>query len=191
MTERKNAASRRVLLGEITGAHGIRGSVFIKTYTAEPADIAAYGPLEDEDGRRPLTITVERVTPKGVVGRVEGVPDRTAAEKLKGCKLYVARARLPLAAAGEYYHTDLVGLAAFDEAGAAIGMVVAVVNYGASDILEVRPAGAKTTELVPFTEAFVRDVDLSAGRIVLDMPVESADDEGSEGEAGGSEAERD
>jgi 16S rRNA processing protein RimM len=191
MTERKNAAERRILLGEITGAHGIRGSVFIKSYTAEPADIAAYGPLEDEAGGRPLTIIVERVTAKGVVGRVEGVADRTAAEKLKGCKLYVARARLPLAAAGEYYHTDLVGLAAFDEAGAAIGMVVAVVNYGASDILEVRPAGAKTTELVPFTEAFVRDVDLECGRIVLAMPVESAEEGESQDEAGEDKAERD
>jgi 16S rRNA processing protein RimM len=191
MTERKNAEPRRVLLGEITGAHGIRGAVFIKSYTAELGNIAAYGPLEDEAGGRPLTITVERVTAKGVIGRVTGVEDRTAAEKLRGRKLYVARERLPQADAGEFYHTDLVGLAAFDASGAAIGEVAAVVNYGAGDLLEIRRAGSKATELVPFTEAFVRDVDLSAGRIVLDMPVESADDEGSEGEAGGGEAERD
>jgi 16S rRNA processing protein RimM len=177
MTERKTAETARVLLGEITGVHGIRGLVFIKSYASEPADIAAYGPLMDESGMKPLTITVEGVTPKGVIGRVEGVVDRTAAEKLKGRKLYVAREQLPEADEGEFYRADLVGLAAFDESGAAIGEVVAVVNYGASDILEIRRTGSRTTELVAFTEAFVRDVDLDQRRIILAMPVESEDDE--------------
>jgi len=171
------AATQHVLLGEITGAHGVRGLVLIRSYAAEPSDIAAYGPLVDEAGMRPLTITVERVTSKGVVGHVEGVDDRTAAEKLKGRKLYVPRAQLPEAAEGEFYHADLVGLAVFDESGAAIGEVAAVVNYGASDILEIRRAGARTTELVAFTEAFIREVDLAGRRIVIAMPAESADGE--------------
>ncbi len=186
MTEGKTATTARVLLGEITGAHGVRGLVVIRSYAAEPADVAAYGPLVDEAGLRPLTIAVERVTPKGVIGRVEGVEDRTAAEKLKGRKLYVSRAQLPEAAEGEFYHADLVGLAAFDELGAAIGEVAAVVNYGASDILEIRRDGTRATELVPFTEAFVRGVDLDQRRIVLSMPVESADEEES-GDATGAD----
>jgi 16S rRNA processing protein RimM len=105
------------------------------------------------------------------------VSDRTAAEKLKGRKLYVRRAQLPEAAEGEFYHADLVGLAVFDESGAAIGEVAAVVNYGASDILEIRRAGARTTELVAFIEAFIREVDLAGRRIVIAMPAESADGE--------------
>lgn len=173
----KTAASRRVLLGEITGAHGIRGSVTIRSYAAEPADIAAYGPLEDEGGQKSLVIKVERVTAKGVIARVGGVADRTAAEKLKGTKLYIAREQLPAAAEGEFYHVDLVGLMAFDTSGAAIGEVAAVVNYGASDLLEIRRAGSRDAELVPFTEAFVEDVDLAQGRIVLAMPVESPEDD--------------
>jgi 16S rRNA processing protein RimM len=149
----------------------------MKSYAAEPSDIAAYGPLMDEAGMRPLTITVEAVTPKGVIGRVQGVEDRTAAEKLKGRKLYVAREQLHEAAEGEFYRADLVGLVAFDESGVAIGEVAAVVNYGASDILEIRRTGSRATELVAFTEAFVRDVDLDQRRIILAMPVESEDDE--------------
>lgn len=183
MSQQKSTA-RYVLLGEIGAAHGIRGQVHIKSYTADPADIGAYGPLVDEKGERPLTITVERVSSKGVVGRVAGVPDRTAAEKLRGRKLYVSRDRLPAVVEGEYYHADLVGLTVVAEAGATVGEVSAVVNYGASDMLEIRRPGSRETELVPFTEAFIREVDLEGRRIVVAMPVMSADDEGDAGGSG-------
>lgn len=163
--------TRRVLLGHVAGAHGIRGEVLVKSYTEAPEDIGAYGPLTDDKSGRTLELKVLRVTPKGVVARIGGVADRNAAEALKGARLVVDRARLPEPEAEEYYHADLVGLAAVDAAGAEIGRVAAVVNYGAGDLLEIALAGARKTELVPFTPAFVPEVDVAGGRVVLVMPV--------------------
>jgi 16S rRNA processing protein RimM len=171
------ANARRILLGRIVAAHGIRGDVVIESYTGVPADIAAYGPLATEGGGKPLTITVVRATPKGVIARVSGVADRNGAEALRGTALYAARDQLPPAQEGEYYHADLVGLRAEDESGATIGSVVAMQNYGAGDLLEVRLEGERATELIPFTDTFVPIVDIAAGRVVVVMPASDADDE--------------
>ncbi len=163
---------RRILLGRIAGPHGIRGNVVIETYTGEPQDIAAYGPLQTEDGTRQLNVSVVRVTPKGVIARLEGIGDRTGAETLKGLKLYVDRDRLPAAKEGEFYQTDLIGLRAEDDSGHLIGTVFAVQNYGAGDLLEIRLEGRRKTELVPFTDAFVPLVDIASGRVVIALPSE-------------------
>ena len=171
------AHSHRVLLGRIVGAHGIRGEVAIHAYTVAPADIGSYGPLHDKDGARSFRITSARVTPKGVVARLEGVSDRNAAEALRGVELYVDRDKLPAAAEGEFYHADLIGLSAVDPQGKRIGEIVAVQNYGAGDLLEIRPAGSGRTELVPFTEATVPEVDIAAGRVVVAMPAATGDEE--------------
>lgn len=164
------AEPRRVLLGHISAAHGLRGEVLVKTYTGDPRDIAAYGPLTDETGAHRLELKVVRVTDKGVIARVAGVADRTAAERIKGAKLYVARDRLPVAAEREYYHADLIGLDAVSEAGERIGHVVAVQNFGAGDLIEIRLEGSIRTELVPFTDAAVPVVDVAAGRVVVRPP---------------------
>ena len=161
---------RRILLGRIAGPHGIQGNVVIETYTGEPQGIAAYGPLETEDGTRQLVVSIVRVTPKGVIALVEGVSDRTAAEALKGLKLYIDRDRLPAATEGEFYQTDLVGLKAEDRNGQCFGTVVAVQNYGAGDLLEIRLEGKRKTELVPFTDAFVPLIDVAGGRVVVVLP---------------------
>ena len=168
---------RRILLGRIKAAHGVRGDVVIESYTDEPRDIAAYGPLATEDGARRLEISIARVTPKGVIARIAGISDRESAEALKGVALYVERARLPATGEGEFYRADLVGLNAEDAQGRAIGTVVAVANYGAGDLLELRLAGKKTTELIPFTDAFVPIVDVRGGRVVVVPPTELSDDD--------------
>ena len=160
----------RVLLGRIAAAHGIRGDVLIHAYTEPPENIAAYGPLTDRSGARVFAIECQRVTAKGVVASVTGVGDRSAAETLKGTDLYVARDRLPPAAEGEFYHWDLVGLAAVNAEGRCIGEIVAVQNYGAGDLLEVRLAGTATTQLIPFSDAFVPEVDLAAKRARIVLP---------------------
>jgi 16S rRNA processing protein RimM len=170
-------AKSRILLGRIAGAHGIRGEVVIHAYTAAPEDIGGYGPLSDATGARSFAIASLRVTAKGVVARLEGITDRTAAEALKGVELYVDRARLPAAAEGEFYHADLIGLAAVDPAGEAIGEIVGVQNYGAGDLLEIRFAGSGRTELVPFTEACVPEVDLAARRAVVVLQAASDEEE--------------
>jgi 16S rRNA processing protein RimM len=168
--------SHRVLLGQILGAHGIRGDVLIRTYTAEPEDIAGYGPLQSETGDRDFRITVRRVTENGVIARVEGVTDRTAAEALKGTRLYVDRDQLPATEANEFYRADLIGLSAVSPTGDVIGEVVSVENYGAGDIIEIRLAGSRRTELIPFTDAFVPEVDLAAGRVTVRLPIVTDED---------------
>jgi 16S rRNA processing protein RimM len=160
----------RILLGRIAGAHGIRGEVLIKTFTAAPENIGAYGPLSDETGTRTFKLKSARATPKGVVARLQGVDDRNGAEALKGIALYIERDRLPEAAEDEFYHADLVGLTAVDGDGKPVGEIVAVQNYGAGDLLEIRLAGSSKTELVPFTNAAVPQVDVAARRVVVLMP---------------------
>jgi len=179
-------SKRRVLLGHIAGAHGVKGAVVVKSYTAEPEAIAGYGPLSDAQGETRFWISIEGATAKGLICRVEGIEDRTRAEALKGVALYVDRERLPPAEAGEYYHADLIGLAVLDEAGRALGSVVAVQNFGAGDLLEVRPAGARTTVLYPMIEDVVRRIDVAGGVIVLSPPddVDAGDaDSGAEDDA--------
>ena len=171
-------SEKRVLLGRITGAHGIRGEVVVHSYTAIPEDIAAYGPLLAGTGNRRLELDVVRVAEKGVVARVSGIRDRTAAEALKGTELFVERERLPAAERDEYYHVDLIGLAVASPSGESLGAVVAVQNYGAGDLLEIRLDGKRQTELVPFQDAFVPEVDVAGGRVVVVLPKE-IDDENS------------
>jgi 16S rRNA processing protein RimM len=162
----------RVLLGDIGAAQGLNGEVRLRSFTATPADIASYGPLEDEEGTRTIEIHSVRVTPKAVVARIKGVTTREQAEALTGTKLYLPRARLPDSDADEWYHADLIGLTGVDGEGAAIGRVVAVHNFGAGDIIEIEPADGGENLLVSFTEATVPEVDLNAGTLTLVMPEE-------------------
>lgn len=161
-----------MLLGEIGAAQGLKGEVRLRSFTATPADIASYGPLDDEAGSRTVEIQSVRVTPKALIARIKGVTTREEAETLTGTKLYLPRARLPERDADEWYHADLIGLTAVDGGGAAIGRVVAVHNFGAGDIIEVEPAEGGETLLVSFTEATVPEVDLEAGALTLVMPEE-------------------
>jgi 16S rRNA processing protein RimM len=170
--------ARRILLGRIVAAHGIRGEVVIDSHTGDPRDIAAYGPLWTEDGAKQLDIKFVRSTPKGgVIARVAGVADRNAAEALRGTTLYALRDALPETADGEFYYADLAGLRAENESGERVGTVVAVQNYGAGDLLEVRLNGQAVTDLVPFTDAYVPVVDVVGGRVVVVLPEPTPDDD--------------
>ena len=146
----------------------------VKPFTADPLALGEYGPLLAEDGR---TFEIERLRPaKNVlVVKFRGIDDRTEAEALNGVALHAERRALPAAEADEFYHADLIGLAAISEAGEALGKVVAVLNFGAGDILEITPARGASL-LVPFTKAAVPDIDLAAGRIVVAPPAETAAD---------------
>jgi 16S rRNA processing protein RimM len=159
----------RILVGAVAGAHGVRGQVRIKSFTADPAAVAAYGPLTDESGLRRFDVTVTGAAKGGVIARIDGIGDRTAAEALRGLRLYVARAALPPPAADEYYRADLVGLRVELADGSAFGRITDVQNYGAGDVLEIKRAGGGT-ELLPFTARVVPLVDLAAGRIIVDPP---------------------
>ena len=133
------AGDGRVCLGQIGAAHGVRGEVRLHSFTADPAAIVTYGPLETEYGRI-VEIEAMRPAKDHFVARFSGIADRDAAERLKNIKLYVPRERLPEPGeSDEFYYADLVGLRVVDRAGAHIGTVVAVHNFGAGDLIEVRP----------------------------------------------------
>jgi 16S rRNA processing protein RimM len=159
----------RVLLGEIGAAQGLKGEVRLRSYTAEPAAIARYGALEDDAGRA-IEIESVRVTPKALVARIKGVTTRDGAEALTHTKLYISRALLPERETDEWYHSDLIGLAAVDGKGEKIGTVVAVQNFGAGDLIEIKPEKGGATVLVPFTRDTVPEVDVEGGRLTLDPP---------------------
>ena len=160
----------RVCLGQIGAAHGVRGEVRLRSFTSDPAAIADYGPLETEDGRV-FEIETLRPAKDHFVVRLSGIRDRDAASALANTKLYVPRERLPeTAEPDEFYHADLVGLAVIDRAGTKLGTVVAIHNFGAGDLIEVRADTGGNTELVPFATTHVPAVDIAAGKIVVDPP---------------------
>ncbi len=164
--------SDRVLVARIGAAHGIRGEVRVKAFTADPADIAAYGPLEAPNGRRFEVAGLRPAagtSPDMLVVRLKGVTDRNTAETLNGLELSIPRDRLPPADEDEYYHADLIGLAATTTGGEPLGVVIGVHNYGAGDLIEIAPRRGDTL-LVPFTRAIVPVVDIAAGTVTVDPP---------------------
>jgi 16S rRNA processing protein RimM len=164
------AGGARICLGQIGAAHGVRGEVRLYSFTAEPESIAGYGPLETEDGRV-VQIESLRRAKDHFVAQLSGIVDRSAAEQLTNIKLYVLRERLPAPdQPDEFYHADLIGLTAVDRAGETLGTVVALHNFGAGDLIEVRPTEGHVTQLLPFDEATVPVVDLAAGRLVVVAP---------------------
>lgn len=172
-----DASERRILVGAVAGAHGVRGEVKIKSFTEQVRDVAAYGPVEDESGTRRFAIKIRGEAKGLVIASLDGVGDRNAAEALKGLRLYVPRAALgkkPKRApkgSERWFVADLVGLAAVDTNGAALGTVKNVANYGAGDILEVTTMAGET-QLYAFTKRTVPEVDTANGRVVIDPPVE-------------------
>jgi 16S rRNA processing protein RimM len=167
-------AGRSVCLGVIVGAKGLRGQVRVKSFTDEPADVAAYGALHDEAGERRFRLTVTGRAKGVVVARIEGIGDRDQAEALRGVQLFVDRAALPEVEAPDvFYHADLVGLGAEDLEGRSLGRVRAVHNFGAGDVIEIETEGGATMTFA-FTRKTVPEVDLEAGRLVVDPPPEIA-----------------
>jgi 16S rRNA processing protein RimM len=164
------AGGARVCLGQIGAPHGVRGEVRLRSFTGEPRAIAGYGPLQAEDGG---IIEIETLRPvkDHFVATLSGIRDRDAAERLTNVKLYVPRERLPeLETADEFYHADLIGLAAFDRAGRKFGTVVAIHNFGAGDLIELR-GDESETELLPFDATTVPEIDIAAGRLVIERPL--------------------
>jgi 16S rRNA processing protein RimM len=160
----------RICVARIGAAHGIKGEVKLWSFTAEPASVKDYGPLESEDGTLRFEIEALRPAKDHLVARLSGVHDRDAAERLTNVRLYVARERLPVPAPDEFYHADLIGLRAESLDGAELATIVGIHDFGAGDLLELRPLGASNTVLMPFTAATVPVVDIAGGRIVIDPP---------------------
>lgn len=160
----------RICVGAIAGAFGVHGEVRLKSFCADPFALGDYGDLTDEAGTRSFAVQIDRAGKAELIGRLSGVRTKEDADALKGTRLYAERGRLPSLPDDEYYYSDLEGLQVFDTGGGAIGTVKAVLNHGASDILEIRVNGSSETVLLPFTHAAVPTVDIAAGRIVADPP---------------------
>jgi len=157
-----------VLVGTVVGVHGVRGNVKIKSYTDDPAALGRYRPILDGAGRS-VRLRVVGEAKGTVVAQFHGVGDRDAAEALRGTRLFVPRSALPPAEEEEFYHADLIGMAVDLASGERLGTVVAVENFGAGDVVEVRPPQGASI-FVPFTRAAVPEVDLAGRRLVVDPP---------------------
>ena len=180
------APQNLVVLGVFGAAHGLKGEIRLKSYTEEPLAIANYAPLLTKSGRQ-IKLASLRQAKDVLIARVEGVSDRTGAEQLVNLQLFVERAALGTPEdEDEFFHADLIGLVARDEAGNRIGTVTGLFDFGAGDIVEVTPddaqgapdsakggpGGAKPL-LLPFTKAVVPLVDIKAGHIVVVLPEET------------------
>ena len=160
-----------ICVARIGAPHGVRGAVKLWTFTEDPLAVKRYGPLATKDGARRFEVTHAREAKGHLVATLKGVATREDAERLSGIELYIARDKLPATDADEYYHADLIGLAAVSAADEPIGRVIAIHNFGAGDIIEIAPPHGATM-LLPFTNAVVPTVDLMRGRVVIELPAE-------------------
>jgi|SRR6267378_3347585 16S rRNA processing protein RimM len=170
----------QVCVARIGAPHGVRGAVKLWTFTEDPLAVKHYGPLMTKDGARQFEVTHAREAKGHLVATLKGIATRDEAEKLNGLELYVAREKLPATDDDEYYHADLIGLAAVTSANEPLGRVIAIHNFGAGDIIEIAPPQG-TTMLLPFTNAVVPTVDLANGRVVIEPPQEIEGEEASAG----------
>ena len=164
---------KRVLVGRVAGAFGVRGEVRISAYTQDPMALLAYRTLLREDGAVALTLQGGRAVKDAIVARAAEVASKEAADALRGVRLYVPREALPpVQDEDEFYLTDLIGMEALTAGGEPFGRVKAVHDFGAGDILEIEPGRGRPSRLVPFTREAVPQVRLAEGQLTVVPPAE-------------------
>ena len=168
-----NDQTRRILMGRIHGAFGVRGELKLESFSDPPEAILGYRPLvlrTPQGSERELEQVRGRRTPKGIVLRIDGVEDRDAAEALRGAELHVPRASLPPPAPGEYYWVDLEGLRVVNTQGADFGVVSHLFSTGANDVLV---AEGERERMIPFLQPdYVVSIDFEAGVVNVDWDPE-------------------
>ena len=158
--------SKQICIGEIINVHGIKGQVIVRSYADDASLFMGDEPLYDQRGARTFTFTKFAPHKNNYLATLDGVDTREAAEAIKGAKLYIDRNALPDTDDDEAYYVDLVGLKV-TENGKTIGKVIAVQNFGASDLLEIQREKAKNFYL-PFTDENILDV--GDGEIQVSIP---------------------
>lgn len=159
----------KILLAQIGAAHGIKGEVRVKPF-GDADMLDQYGKLETADDR---TFKIKRMRPQKnmLVVKFEGVNSREEAEALNGIELYIDRSKLPEPEEDEFYISDMIGMDVINEAGEIIGKIIGIPNFGADDMLEIRPlTGADY--FLPFTNAVVPEIDFENGKVRVAPPVE-------------------
>lgn len=157
-------------MAEIVGVHGVRGMLKIKFFGDDPNTLLDLGPLFLSDGVRTLSLLSLAPHQNIFLAEAEGVADRTFAEKLRGQKLYLPREKLPAPAQKDaFYHVDLIGLSVKNDKGEKVGRVVHVANFGAGDLIEIKPLKG-ASYFLPFKDACVPKVDLDAKEITVILP---------------------
>jgi len=156
--------------GVVVAAHGVKGLLRVKTFTETPAALDAYGPLADSAGAPVYDLQVVEARDAVAIVRMKGVDGRTQAERFKGAMLYLKRDALPEPEADEFFHADLIGLAAATAADGRIGEVAALNDYGAGDLIEIALDAGGPPLVLPFTLAVVPEIDLVAGTVLLAPP---------------------
>ena len=158
-----------VIMGRIAAAHGIRGLVKIQPFTEHLDSLLDYRTwwIGHEHGPwREVEVGQCEVHSKTLVAQLPGCPDRTAAERLKGLLIAVPRGSLPKQGEGEYYWSDLIGLAVVNEAGVSLGTVKNLLETGANEVLSVQGDGGEI--LIPFVASAIKQVDLKNKTIRVD-----------------------
>ncbi len=161
----------KILLAQIGAPHGIKGEVRVKPF-GEPDMLDQYGKLETRDGKK---FKIKRMRPQKnmMVVKFEGVNTREEAEALNRVELYIDRAKLPeLEDEDEFYIEDLIGMDVLNESGETIGTVLTVSNFGAGDMIEVKPTNSSSTHYLPFTKEVVPEIDFENGSLTVIPPIE-------------------
>ncbi len=167
----------RINMGRIGAAHGIKGSLRIKSYTQNPLDLGKYGPLFDDKGN---TYTLKNIRPQKtmVIVRFKEITSRNQAEPLNGTELFVAESAIPTdLAEEEFFVKDLVGMDVLDQNNALIGTIIDVPNFGAGDLLEISPkmqggGFSDATYYLAFTKANVPEIDFEKSSVKITPPAE-------------------
>jgi len=174
----KLGKNEKILMGRIGAAHGLAGEVRIVSYTQDPLSIAAYSPLFTNRADLTISIAKARLSKNVLIAKLAGIDDRRQAEALNGVELFVPRSALPQTRdEDEFLHADLIGLAALLPDGTVFGEIIAVPNYGSTDLLEISEPDGKTT-LLPFTHKVVPEIHIKQGYIIVTPPQEVAGEEG-------------
>ena len=155
-----------VCVGVIASSSGVRGNVKIRSFTDNPEDISTFQKVYDFN-LNTYKIEVVQVKKDYIIASIDGVNNRDQAEQLRNIRLFINRAELPEPSEEEYYHADLIGMSVYDTDNINIGTVVNLVNFGASDILEVQTLSDKDTVYYPFAKQWVESVDQENRKILL------------------------
>ncbi len=158
-----------IRVGVIIGAHGIRGEVKLKSFTADPKAIATYGPLVSATGEI-FEITRLKLQVEDFICTLKNISDRNKAETLKGTELFITRAQLPK---DELYLHDLIGAPIFN-GETTLGTIIGFENFGAGDLVDVKIEGRNNTVLIPYNKTFI--IEASKDKVIANLPDDYLDE---------------